>query len=117
MPGLGASGVLLKGTLDLDIVQALREIIAGGIVVDTAVARDLEAAESPLADGVAPPARRPREVDVLRLIGVGMTTKAIATELDLTVNTVRSYTQALMLRLGVNTRVQAVVAAQKLGLI
>lgn len=56
-------------------------------------------------------------MDVLRLIGVGMTTKAIANELNLTVNTVRSYTQALMLRLGVHTRVQALVAAQKLGLI
>ncbi|CAN5561878.1 response regulator transcription factor [soil metagenome] len=112
----GASGVLLKGTIDLDIAQALREVVSGRIVVDRGVARDLEAAESLLAES-GPTPLRPREAEVLRLIGVGMTSKAIAKELDLTVNTVRSYTQALMLKLGAHTRVQAVVTAQKLGLI
>jgi len=113
----GASGVLLKGTVDLDIAQALREVVAGRIVVDQSVARDLEAAESLLADSPSSSALRPREAEVLRLIGFGMTTKAIAKELDLTVNTVRSYTQALMLKLGAHTRVQAVVTAQRMGLI
>jgi DNA-binding NarL/FixJ family response regulator len=61
--------------------------------------------------------QRPREVDVLRLMAAGMTTKDIAEQLDLTVNTVRSYTQALMEKLGAHTRVQAIVYAQKLQLI
>ncbi|CAN5380510.1 response regulator transcription factor [soil metagenome] len=113
----GASGVLLKGTVDLDIAQALREVVSGRIVVDQGVARDLEAAESLLTASATTTALRPRETEVLRLIGVGMTSKAIAKELNLTVNTVRSYTQALMLKLGAHTRVQAVVTAQKLGLI
>jgi DNA-binding NarL/FixJ family response regulator len=113
----GASGVLLKGTIDLDIAQALREVVSGRIVVDRSVARDLEAAESLLTDVTPSPTLRPREAEVLRLIGFGMTTKAIAKELDLTVNTVRSYTQALMLKLGAHTRVQAVVTGQKMGLI
>jgi DNA-binding NarL/FixJ family response regulator len=113
----GASGVLLKGTIDLDIAQALREVVSGKIVVDQGVARDLEAAESLLAGSAPSSTLRPREAEVLRLIGFGMTTKAIAKELDLTVNTVRSYTQALMLKLDAHTRVQAVVTAQKMGLI
>ncbi|MET0897947.1 MAG: response regulator transcription factor [Mycobacterium sp.] len=113
----GASGVLLKGTIDLDIAQALREVVSGKIVVDRSVARDLEAAESLLTDATPSATLRPREAEVLRLIGFGMTTKAIARELDLTVNTVRSYTQALMLKLGAHTRVQAVVTGQKMGLI
>ena len=113
----GASGVLLKGTIDLDIAQALREVVGGRIVVDHSVARDLEAAESLLTEATTTPTLRPREAEVLRLIGFGMTTKAIAKELDLTVNTVRSYTQSLMLKLDAHTRVQAVVTGQKMGLI
>jgi DNA-binding NarL/FixJ family response regulator len=113
----GASGVLLKGTLDLDIPQALREVIAGRMVVDQSVARDLEAAESLLGTGQPTAALRPREIEVLRLIGRGMATKAIASELGLTQNTVRSYTQDLMERLGAHTRVQAIVTAQRMGLI
>jgi DNA-binding NarL/FixJ family response regulator len=113
----GASGVLLKGTLDLDIPQALREVIAGRMVVDRSVARDLEAAESLLGNDLPATALRPREIEVLRLIGRGMATKAIASELGLTQNTVRSYTQDLMERLGAHTRVQAIVTAQRMGLI
>ncbi|GAA12644.1 response regulator [Gordonia alkanivorans] len=113
----GASGVLLKGTLDLDLSQALREVVAGQIVVDRGVEKDLRVAQTLLDESEAPGLLRPREVEVLRLIGRGMTTKAIATELGLTVNTVRSYTQDLMARLDAHTRVQAVVAAQQLGLI
>ncbi|MDT7625245.1 MAG: hypothetical protein QOF99_6146 [Pseudonocardiales bacterium] len=114
----GAAGVLLKGTLDLDLVQALRDVRDGRMVVDAGIARALETASGLLKTDVAGyPQLRPREVDVLRLMAAGMTTKDIAEQLDLTVNTVRSYTQALMEKLGAHTRVQAIVYAQKLQLI
>ena len=114
----GAAGVLLKGTLDLDLVQALRDVRDGRLVVDAGIARALETASGLLkTDGASYPQLRPREVDVLRLMAAGMTTKDIAEQLDLTVNTVRSYTQALMEKLGAHTRVQAIVYAQKLQLI
>jgi DNA-binding NarL/FixJ family response regulator len=88
------------------------------MVVDAGIARALETASGLLkTDGAGYPQLRPREVDVLRLMAAGMTTKDIAEQLDLTVNTVRSYTQALMEKLGAHTRVQAIVYAQKLQLI
>jgi two-component system, NarL family, response regulator DesR len=114
----GAAGVLLKGARDLDLVQALRDVRDGEVVIDTGIARMLETASGLLkADGTTFPALRPREVDVLRLMAAGTTTKDIAEQLELTVNTVRSYTQALMEKLGAHTRVQAIVYAQKLQLI
>ena len=114
----GAAGVLLKGTLDLDLVTALREVRDGRMVIDAHVAHNLETAQSLLDQtGTSYPQLRPREIDVLRQMAAGKTTKAIAAELNLTVNTVRSYTQALMEKLGAHTRVQAVVYAQKLRLI
>lgn len=114
----GASGILLKGTLDLDLVKALREVRNGRMIIDAHVAHNLETAQSLLDQtGTTYPQLRPREIDVLRLMAAGKTTKDIAAELDLTVNTVRSYTQALMEKLEAHTRVQAIVYAQKLQLI
>jgi DNA-binding NarL/FixJ family response regulator len=111
----GACGVLLKGSLDLDLVGALR----GGIVIDDTVGRALERAGALLEQAVAPVVTpiRPREVEVLKLMAMGMTTKDVAAELHLSVNTVRSYTQTLMEKLGAHTRVQAIVVAKRMQLI
>ena len=114
----GAAGVLLKGSLDLDLTQALRDVRDGKMVIDTGIAQALEAARGLLApDGTSVPQLRPRELNVLRLMAAGMTTRDIATELDLSINTIRTYTQALMTKLGAHTRVQAIVFAQQLQMI
>jgi DNA-binding NarL/FixJ family response regulator len=115
----GACGVLLKGSLDLDLVGALREALRGGIVIDDTVGRALERAGALLEQAVAPVVTpiRPREVEVLKLMAMGMTTKDVAAELHLSVNTVRSYTQTLMEKLGAHTRVQAIVVAKRMQLI
>lgn len=115
----GASGVLLKGTLELDLVQALRDVRAGGVVIDDCIARTLETAGHLLRDevGTVYEAPRPREYDVLRLMAQGLTTQEIADRLQLATNTVRSYTQSLMMKLHAHTRVQAIVAARRLHLI
>jgi DNA-binding NarL/FixJ family response regulator len=114
----GVWGVLLKGTLGLDLVAALRDVRDGRMVVDPGVADRLETAQSsPDCAAGVPSLLRPREVEVLRLMARGRTTRDIAAELELTVNTVRSYTQALMEKLGAHTRVQAIVLAQQQQLI
>ncbi|QJY44780.1 response regulator [Pseudonocardia broussonetiae] len=114
----GAAGVLLKGTLDLDLTRALLDVRDGKTVIDAGIARALEAASGILApDGTSVPALRPREVEVLRLMAAGLTTRDIAAELDLSLNTIRTYTQALMTKLGAHTRVQAIVFARQLQMI
>lgn len=114
----GAAGVLLKGSLDLDLTQALRDVRDGKMVIDAGVARSLETAGEILAPGgTTVPQLRPRELEVLRLMAAGMTTRDIAAELDLSINTIRTYTQALMTKLGAHTRVQAIVFAQQLQMI
>ena len=88
------------------------------MVIDAGVARALEAAGGILGpDGTTVPQLRPRELDVLRLMAAGMTTRNIATELGLSLNTIRTYTQSLMTKLGAHTRVQAIVFAQQLQMI
>jgi len=84
---VGAAGALLKGTLDLDLAQALREVRDGKMVIDAGIARALEAASGILApDGTTVPQLRPREIEVLRLMAAGLTTRDIAAELDLSIS-------------------------------
>jgi LuxR family transcriptional regulator, regulator of acetate metabolism len=58
-----------------------------------------------------------RQVEILRLLGSGKTTDEIADELGLSRTTVRNYIASLLAALGVHTRLQAVLAARRVGLL
>ncbi len=114
----GATGVayLLKDRLgDVDeLVRALREVAAGGsvidpLVVDTLVARQERSAPSRLA------ALTPREHDVLREMARGRTNAGIVEALHLSGSTVEKHVNAIFGKLGlseepVHRRVAAVLA-------
>lgn len=58
-----------------------------------------------------------REGDVLRLIAVGHVNKTIATELDISVGTVKAHVKAILAKFGAKTRTEAAAIAQRRGLI
>jgi DNA-binding NarL/FixJ family response regulator len=58
-----------------------------------------------------------RQLEVLLLLSNGRSTAEIATELGLSTTTVRNYIANLLVALGVHSRLQAVLAARKAGLI
>jgi DNA-binding CsgD family transcriptional regulator len=58
-----------------------------------------------------------RQIEILHLLAQGKSTDQIATELVLTRETVRNHIRHVFARLGVHTRVQAVIAASRAGLI
>lgn len=59
----------------------------------------------------------PRELEILTLIGHGLSRMQIASRLGISYNTVRTHTVAIYGKLAVNNRVQAAVAAYKMGLV
>ena len=59
-----------------------------------------------------PPHLTPRQVEVLRLLERGCSTKQIAAELHLSTETVRNHIRRLFQALGVNSRLEAVAAAR-----
>ena len=64
-------------------------------------------------DSTAPhPHLTPRQVEVLRLLEQGRSTKQIAAELQMSTETVRNHIRRLFRALGVNTRLEAVAAAR-----
>ena len=103
----GARAFILKRASDSDLLDALRMVAAGGMylspqVSDRLLTRiqkgDLEARPvAPVLESLSP-----REVQVLRLVAEGKTSKEIAVLLDLREQTVRSYRKAMMKKLGVN---------------
>lgn len=117
----GASGLLLKASWDLDIVDVMRRVLAGERVVDPSIEALVSGHGHTRAltdsDGFLYGDLRTSEYRVLRLMAQGLSTKEIQAELDLTTNTVRSYAQTLMEKLNVHSRVQLVVKARALRLI
>lgn len=59
----------------------------------------------------------PRERDVLARVAAGSTNRAIAGDLGLSVNTVGNHVQSILGKLGVHTRLEAVLAAMREGLV
>ncbi|MEA4906045.1 MAG: LuxR C-terminal-related transcriptional regulator, partial [Anaerolineaceae bacterium] len=59
----------------------------------------------------------PREFEVLRLIAAGLSNQEIASQLCISLRTVKYHTTSIFTKLGVNNRTQAVTFAQTLGLI
>jgi DNA-binding NarL/FixJ family response regulator len=102
----GARGFILKKVSDNDLLEALRVVANGGAylspqVSDRLLSRiqkgDLESKQDSVLESLSP-----REVQVLRLVAEGKTSKEIATLLDLREQTVRSYRKTMMKKLGVN---------------
>ncbi|MFE2984768.1 response regulator transcription factor [Streptomyces sp. NPDC059262] len=91
-------------------------------VVDPALREELLAVCGRLASATAPPRVRdvgltPREVDVLACVATGATNAVTAERLGLRPETVKGYLRSAMRKLGAHTRLEAVVAARRAGLL
>jgi DNA-binding CsgD family transcriptional regulator len=63
------------------------------------------------------PALTPRQLETLRLLGEGLDTRQIAERLGVAEETARNHIRALLRALGVHSRLEAVVAGRRLGLL
>ena len=113
----GASGYVLKEAADAEVVDAVREVSAGGRYVHPALGARLVAAdaeeraradEDPLSD---------REREVLRLLALGHTNQEIAEMLYLSVRTVETHRAHIMQKLRLSTRAELVRYAIEQGLL
>jgi DNA-binding NarL/FixJ family response regulator len=118
----GASAFLLKDVRPADLVEAVRIVARGDALLAPTVTRrllDRFAGAWPGQTGRPPDldALSDREVEVLRLVASALSNAEIADRLVLTEATVKSHVSAVLRKLGLRDRVQAVVCAYDAGLV
>jgi DNA-binding NarL/FixJ family response regulator len=106
----GARGYLLKNAMDLELVDAVKQVAGGAQVLD------------PRLGSLAPPDGEPqsltsRELEVLQLIVNGKSNKEIATVLGLSANTIAVHRANIMQTLDIHNTAELVVYAIRNGLV
>jgi DNA-binding NarL/FixJ family response regulator len=107
----GARGYVLKNAMDLDLVSAIKKVAEGQTVLDPQIAR------SGTLKGERDTGLTPRELEILQHIVAGKSNKEIATELNLSVNTVSVHRANIMDALGIHKTAELVVYAIRNGLV
>ncbi len=107
----GARGYILKNAVDLELGAAIRNVMAGEIVLDPQIARP------EVLKGERNYALTARELEILQMIVDGKSNKEIAGQLNLSVNTVAVHRANMMDALGIHKTAELVVYAIRNGLV
>jgi DNA-binding NarL/FixJ family response regulator len=121
----GASGYLLKDMPTDTIVQAIKTVYAGGIVlppdITSQMLKELKKTKE-LEHGACSEVPKEveelteREVEVLRELGLGLSNKEMAEKLFITEGTAKNHVSNIISKLGVRDRTQAAIFAVRYGI-
>lgn len=112
---LGASGFIPKSSSPEQIVKGLQSVQAGEVWVPPHINVEAED-ESETADLIERlQSLTPQQTRVLTMLGEGLLNKQIAYELGVSEATVKAHVSAVLLKLGVDSRTQAVIIMNRIG--
>ncbi|MBE9112954.1 response regulator transcription factor [Nodosilinea sp. LEGE 07298] len=118
-----AQGYCVKGVDANALILAIQSVAAGASWWDSTATREIQAifqSKQPAAPPPAVPTENPltqREQEILALIASGKSNSEIADDLYITAGTVRVHVHAILQKLEVRDRTQAVVVAMQMGLV
>jgi two-component system, NarL family, nitrate/nitrite response regulator NarL len=114
---VGFSGYLTKDTQLGTLMDAIRVVLDGEVVVPGHLVRSVQR-PGPADDDVALLVSQltGRELEVLELLAAGRPSDAIASSLHISRNTVRTHVQSIHAKLGVHSRLEAAAFASRHGL-
>jgi DNA-binding NarL/FixJ family response regulator len=107
----GARGYILKNAMELDLVNAIKRVAEGQLVLDPQLGKP-EALKGERETGLTA-----RELEILQHIVAGKSNKEIAAELGLSANTVAVHRANIMDALGIHKAAELVVYAIRNGLV
>lgn len=110
----GASAFIHKSRAASDVVDAIRDVARGKMLITprtiAALLSKRKAIDAQLNS------LTPREKEVLRLMAEGLPSRAIAQELGISYTTIRTHIRSLGGKLGVHSKLEAIVKAREMGL-
>ena len=112
--GLGASGYIPKSTPVTTICRAITRILRGDVWIpdDLCLSADANREADDLARRLA--ALTPQQVRVLMMLREGLLNKQIAFQLGISEATIKAHVSAILQKLNVDSRTQAVIAANRI---
>jgi DNA-binding NarL/FixJ family response regulator len=114
----GASGYLLKSATMDEITQGIRSVNNGGATLESGLARFiLQTLQPKLQKPAGETPLSPRELEVLSLIGEGLSQKQISRELQISAYTVTDHLKHIYEKLNVVNAPQAISKAYKTGIL
>lgn len=117
----GARGYLLKDAKPADLIFAIRMVARGASLVDprmtTTVLKEFRRLASQVEPDQGIAGLTPKEVEILKLLAMGLSNKEIGRELCLAEKTVKNYLSTVFQKLQINDRVQAAIYALRHGLL
>ncbi|MCB1447238.1 MAG: response regulator transcription factor [Rhizobiaceae bacterium] len=118
----GAMGYILKGVKTANLIEQLRRIDSDEPPISPQIARRMlsffKAATPAQKSGAMPEARLTnREIEVLGLLGKGLTATEIAGILGVSQNTCATHIKAIYRKLNVSSRAEAAIEADRRGLV
>ncbi|MBX9973821.1 response regulator transcription factor [Cytobacillus firmus] len=102
----GVRGYLLKDSPSEELASSIRNVIEGKRIYAPELMDDVYGEENPLTD---------REKEVLELIADGKNTREIADQLSIKTGTVRNYISAILDKLEVTNRIEAITQSKEKG--
>ena len=112
---LGAKGYITKTSTTREIAQAIETVEGGGEWIPDEVKDKLHEVGEGFEQLVARfKELTPKQVQVLNYVKSGMMNKQIAYEMNVTEATIKAHISAVLKKLGINTRTQAVLLMEKL---
>ncbi len=105
----GADGYLLKRSKPVDLRAALLDVLNGGAPMSSAIARRVVCSFKKTSPRLAHVQLSAREAEVLKFLSRGFSNKEIASQIELSVETVRTYLKSIYKKLHVRSRTEAVL--------
>lgn len=116
----GASGYVLKRSVDADLLSAIRAVYKGRTYVDSELAAGLLSDAAPRQHGESSMETRllsERELQVLKLVAEGFSSREIAAQIFVSIKTVETYRGRFAEKLGLKSRADIVRYALDAGLL
>jgi len=116
---VGAAGYLTKSVFGEEVIQSVRGVVAGEMVLSPSIGQRLlkQAARYPTKEVPlhAGEVLSTRELSIIKLAARGMSNKSIAADLGLTVRTVKGHLGNIFSKLNVGSRTEAVIYGLRAG--